>query len=164
MANSDDKMLEVFKETDAMYTGGRSPEALAILRKYSQLENAEVLWRLVRACSTVGMHFTKDQAEAKRLAGEAMDFGKRAIAADAGNYNAHRVKAAPLSSSPPPPPPPTFPLCFIYYYFIPVINDDLCALAQSLSQWYRCMHIVYMPINNQTYSAGKLRAQRSSME
>ena len=93
MASSEeDRLLEVFKETDAMYYASKSPEALQIMRKYSQLENAEVLWRMVRLCYTVGKYFTKDQAEAKRLSTEAMEFAKRSIAADARNFNAQRVR------------------------------------------------------------------------
>lgn len=93
MASTEEgKLLETFKETDAMFDGGRCPEALPILRKYSQLENAEVLWRLVRACYTVGKYYTKDQAEAKRLSTEAVEFAKRAIAADERNFYAQRVR------------------------------------------------------------------------
>lgn len=102
MATSEED-LQVIKETDAMYYGGKSPEAIQILRRHSQTNNPEVLWRLVRACYTVGKFFIKDQAESKRLSDEAMEYAKRGIAIDEHSFSTQKV-----SGSPPPllyPPP-----------------------------------------------------------
>ena len=115
MATSEEERLqEMLKETDAMYYGGKSPEAIQILRKYSQSENTEVLWRLVRACYTVGKFFTKDKTESKQLSDEATGYAKRAVAIDEHNFNTQKVSDVLYSTPyflpppPPPPPPPSF--------------------------------------------------------
>lgn len=98
MATSEED-LQVIKETDAMYYGGKSPEAIQILRRHSQTNNPEVLWRLVRACYTVGKFFIKDQAESKRLSDEAMEYAKRGIAIDEHSFSTQKWMGIALSWS-----------------------------------------------------------------
>lgn len=107
MATSEED-LQVIKETDAMYYGGKSPEAIQILRRHSQTNNPEVLWRLVRACYTVGKFFIKDQAESKRLSDEAMEYAKRGIAIDEHSFSTQKVSGSP--------PTPSLPASFVNWY------------------------------------------------
>ena len=88
-----DKLTEVLQQVDDLYAKGKSPEALPLLKPYSQSDNAEVLWRLARLNYTVGKFFTKDQDAAKKLSIDALDAAKRAVAADERSCFSHKVQS-----------------------------------------------------------------------
>lgn len=87
-----DKLTETLKQVDELYKNAKSPEALPLLKPYSQSNNAEVLWRLARLQYTIGKFFTKDQDVAKQLSVEALDAAKRAVAADERSCFSHKVQ------------------------------------------------------------------------
>lgn len=133
-----------------MYYGGKSPEAIQILRKYSQSENTEVLWRLVRACYTVGKFFTKDKTESKQLSDEATGYAKRAVAIDEHNFNTQKVSGV-LYSTPYFLPPPRLRSSPVFHTHPPF----------TLRNWYRFQWMGIALSWSSDFEGTKVKIERS---
>ena len=65
-------------------------ELYELLEQHSDVEDAEVVWRLARAVYEMGQH-SKDSEQRKRFMYEAYDYIQKAMILDDKNFAVHKV-------------------------------------------------------------------------
>ena len=70
---------------------------MPFLTQYRECANAELLWRLARACRDLANLSVTDQTSKRSLIYEAHEYAQRALAADEENYASHKWYAITLS-------------------------------------------------------------------
>ena len=88
------RMSEVendLKVADELHENGEAQKVYDMLIKYKDLQNAEVVWRLARACRILAMASTDDSEKKKAFAYEAHEHAKLALSLDDKNAACHKV-------------------------------------------------------------------------
>ena len=95
MLESTNKMSELetdLKEADELYDSNETQRVHGLLMKHKDLQNAEVEWRLARACRVLAEKST-DSEKKKALTYETLDHAKLALSLDDKNFACHKVSA-----------------------------------------------------------------------
>jgi len=97
---STNKMSELetdLKEADELYDNNETQRVHGLLMKHKDLQNAEVEWRLARACRVLAEKST-DSEKKKALTYETLDHAKLALSLDDKNFACHKWYAIALSN------------------------------------------------------------------
>ena len=78
-------------EADRIYNNYEHIKLYEFLLGFKDSENAELLWRLARACRDVGQMSETPKEKKKQLAYDALEYAKKAVAIDDNNFAAHKV-------------------------------------------------------------------------
>ena len=78
------------KTADELFDETRTQEVYDLLLKHKDLQNAEIEWRLARACRVLAEE-CDDADTKKRLTYEALEHAKLALDLDDKNYASHKV-------------------------------------------------------------------------
>ena len=78
------------QHADKLYDEHKFREVLDYLTQYSDTQDQELLWRLIRAYYRVGQQ-SSDQQENKRLADEATKLSERALAINSEHFFCQKV-------------------------------------------------------------------------
>ena len=92
---STNKMSELetdLKEADELYDNNETQKVYHLLMKHKDLQNAEVEWRLARACRVLAEKST-DSEKKKALTYETLDHAKLALSLNDKNFACHKVSA-----------------------------------------------------------------------
>ena len=80
-----------FTRSDELYEAYEFRKAFAILEKYSESDDPEVLWRLIRIYYRIGNNDAKDEAEAGRVADTALALRERVSAVGKEHFLCQKV-------------------------------------------------------------------------
>ena len=78
------------KTADELYDNNETQKAHDLLCKHKDSQNAEVEWRLARACRVLAEK-SKDSEKKKALTYETLDHAKLALSLDDKNFACHKV-------------------------------------------------------------------------
>ena len=78
------------KTADKFYDDNKTQEVYDLLLKHKDMQNAEVEWRLARACRVLAEK-SSDQDTKKKLTYEALEHAKLALSLDDKNFASHKV-------------------------------------------------------------------------
>lgn len=99
-SDSTNKMSELesdMKTADELYDNNETQKAHDLLCKHKDSQNAEVEWRLARACRVLAEK-SKDSEKKKALTYETLDHAKLALSLDDKNFACHKWYAIALSN------------------------------------------------------------------
>lgn len=78
------------KTADELYNSSETQKAYDLLIKHEDVQNAEVEWRLARACRVLAEKNT-DTEEKRALTYESLEHAKLALSLDDKNFACHKV-------------------------------------------------------------------------
>ena len=81
----------ICKHVDQLYKENKWREALDYLQQFSDTEDSELLWRLIRLNNRIGRQGTSDRNEAKKFAEAANHFSEKALALHESNFQCIKV-------------------------------------------------------------------------
>ena len=93
MSESMNKMSELendLKTADELYDSNETQRTYDLLLKHKDAQNAEVEWRLARACRVLAEN-SQDSERKKALTYETLDHAKLALSLDDKNFACHKV-------------------------------------------------------------------------
>ncbi|XP_063971729.1 regulator of microtubule dynamics protein 1-like isoform X2 [Lytechinus pictus] len=85
------------EEADRFYSANKPTEMYVHLIRFKDTTHDELLWRLARACWSVGQLDRTSKDEKKKLTFDLHDFAKRALKANDQNFASHKWYAISLS-------------------------------------------------------------------
>ncbi|XP_041456077.1 regulator of microtubule dynamics protein 1-like [Lytechinus variegatus] len=85
------------EEADRLYSANKSTEMYDHLIRFKDTTHDELLWRLARACWSVGQLASTSKDEKKKLTFDLHDFAQRALKANDQNFASHKWYAISLS-------------------------------------------------------------------
>ena len=79
------------KHVDQLYEDNEWRKTLEYLQQFSDTEDPELLWRLIRVNYRLGKQGTSDQREAKKFAEAALQHSEKALALHANDFQCIKV-------------------------------------------------------------------------
>ena len=81
----------LLEQSDKLYFEKKWREAGHLLSSYHDLDDAEVLWRIVRSLYRTSKYYSKDATEAEETARRGFELSKKALEIDSNNFQCYKV-------------------------------------------------------------------------